>query len=93
LATKIVNHKRKHSKLIDRVPVDNGRFEIGGLGDDLNLPAGLLKDGIYPVYLSADGCKITIDITPFAGGFKPSEYSYTEWKREVAKMRRKAVTR
>ena len=63
MASQIVNHKRTHNKLIDRVAVDNGVLKIGELCDDLKLPTKL-QDGIYPVYLSADGCQIIIDVTP-----------------------------
>ena len=78
MALKIVTHKRKHNKLIDRAPVDGGVLKIGE--DQVNLPTKL-KDGIYPVYLSSDGCQIIIDITPFPDGFEPIEWSYTEWPR------------
>ncbi len=86
MPSKIVTHKRKHNKLIDRAPVDDGVLLIGE--DQVNLPTKL-KDGIYPVYLSPDGCQIIIDITPFPDGFRPIEWSYTEWLRQVVKMRRK----
>jgi hypothetical protein len=90
LAKQIVNRKRKHgNKIIDRVAVDNG---VLTLGEEGMMPSGVLKDGIYPVYLSADGCQITIDITPLPDGFEPSEYNYEDWKREVLKMKRKAAT-
>jgi hypothetical protein len=89
LATTIVNNKRKHNKLIDRFPVDGGVLRIGD-EHKLNLPTKV-EDGLYPVYLSADGCKITIDITPFPDGFEPIEYSFMEWKKEVVKMRRRKV--
>jgi hypothetical protein len=84
LASQIVTHKRKHNKYIDRVAVDNGQLEISEV--PLNLPTKL-EDGIYPVYLSADGCKIIIDITPFDGGFDVNG-GYRAWKKEVVKMRR-----
>lgn len=64
LAKQIVTRKRNKQKLVDWVPVDNGRF-YGADNDDSNFQVPFkVKDGLYPVYLSADGNKITIDITP-----------------------------
>ena len=85
MATKIVTHKRKHNKYIDRVAVDNGLLEIGEAQPSVPTK---LEDGIYPVYLSGDGCKIIIDITPFDGGFDVNG-GYRAWKKEVVKMRQK----
>ena len=85
MALHTVTHKRKHNKYIDRVAVDNGLLEMGEA--QLNVPTKLV-DGIYPVYLSGDGCKIIIDITPFDGGFDVNG-GYRAWKKEVVKMRQK----
>lgn len=87
MAKQIVTHKRDRQKLIDWIPVDNGQF-FDSSEFQLNLPTKL-KDGLYPVYLSADGCRITIDITPFADGFIPAEESHMALLREVVKMRRR----
>lgn len=71
-------------KLIGQVGVDSGMVEIGDCGKvQLEVPTKL-GDGIYPVYLSADGCKITIDTTPFVDGVSVGDHN--AWRKQVAKL-------
>jgi len=73
-----------HRKLIGQVGVDSGMVEIGDCGDvQLEVPTKL-GDGIFPVYLSADKCKITIDTTPFVNGVSVGDLG--SWQKQVAKV-------
>ncbi len=63
MATKAVETSSGQT-VIGQIGVDSGRIELGDCGKvQLRVPTKL-GDGLYPVYLSADGCKITIDTTP-----------------------------
>jgi hypothetical protein len=60
-----VSATSKDGILIGQIGVDSGCVELGDCGKvQLSVPTKL-GDGLYPVYLSEDGCKITIDTTPF----------------------------
>ena len=83
--------KSAKRKLVGQIGVDSGHIELGDCGDvQLRVPTKL-GDGIFPVYLSADGCRITIDTTPC----RPS--NELAWCRQCAKtraeMRRDVETR
>ena len=57
--------KSSGQTLIGQIGVDSGHIELGDCGKvQLRVPTKL-GDGLYRVYLSTDGCKITIDSTPY----------------------------
>ena len=68
-------------KMIGQIGVDSGMIEIGDGGVQLRVPTKM-GDGIFPVYLSADGCKITIDTTPF------KDIDLSAWLRQMARERK-----